>query len=71
MAIDTQNKRRSVHGYTLNVVAPVPDATIGTADRAHMAWLYAGLTYDSPVVVTWKPWLHKLFNLHHNLPQLS
>jgi hypothetical protein len=52
MAIDTETKRRSVHGYTLNAIGPVPDGTIGTPDRPHTAWLYSGLTYESPVVGT-------------------
>ena len=48
MAIDTENKRRSVHGYTLNVVAPVADGTVGDPDRPHLTWLYSGLTYSAP-----------------------
>lgn len=49
MAIDTQNKRRSVGGYCAGLAYPVPDGTVGTADRAHIAWLYAGLTYSGVV----------------------
>lgn len=49
MAIDTEAKRRSVHGYTLNWIGPVPDGTIGTSDRPHTAWLYSGLVYSGPV----------------------
>jgi hypothetical protein len=45
MAIDTETKRRSVHGYTLNFIGPVPDGTVGTPDRAHTAWYYGGITY--------------------------
>lgn len=45
MAIDTETKRRSVHGYTNSPVYPVPDSTIGASDRAHVAWIYSGLTY--------------------------
>ena len=44
MAIDTQNKRRSVHGYTHTPIYPVADGTVGAQDRPHVAWLYAGLS---------------------------
>lgn len=50
MAADTQNKRRSLHGYGLSPLYPVADGTISAPDRAHIAWLYAGLTYASEVV---------------------
>ena len=43
MAIDTENKRRSVSGYTGNPIYPVADGTIGTQDRPHVAWLYSGI----------------------------
>lgn len=46
MAIDTENKRRSVHGYTLNCVGPVPDGSVDNPDRAHTAWYYSGFTYS-------------------------
>ncbi len=70
MAIDSQNKRRSVQAYWLGA-GPVPDGTIGDSDRAHSNGFYAGITYGTPVIVTWKPWLHKLLNLHHNIPQFQ
>jgi len=38
MAIDTQNKRRSTVA-----VLPVADGAIGTQDRPHVCWIYAGL----------------------------
>lgn len=48
MAIDTQNKRRSVQGYTAVVVYPVADGAITKPDREHAAWLYAGIPADGP-----------------------
>ena len=50
MAIDTQNKRRSVHGYTHTPIYPVADGTVGTQDRPHVAWLYAGITISAGFV---------------------
>lgn len=41
MAIDTENKRRSISGYSGLAIAPVPDGAFSLADRAHMVWLYA------------------------------
>ncbi len=49
MAIDTENKRRSVMAYAGTGMMPVPDGTIDASDRATLAWLYAGLSYGSPV----------------------
>jgi hypothetical protein len=43
MAIDTQNKRRSVSGYTGSPIAPVADGSITAADRQAVAWLYSGI----------------------------
>lgn len=40
MAIDTQNERRSVQAYTLGLMRPVADGTIGPEDRSVVAWLY-------------------------------
>lgn len=48
MAIDTAAKRASVQAYTLGLVRPPPDGTIGEGDRATAAWLYAGHDYDVP-----------------------
>ena len=42
MAIDSENKRRSVSGYTGRVVLPSSDGRISAADRAHAAGFYAG-----------------------------
>lgn len=38
MAIDTENKRRSV-GHIL----PVPNSDIDQADRQQVAWIYSGI----------------------------
>lgn len=45
MAIDTQNKRRS----TLRVL-PVPDGTIGAADRAQVVWQYSGIVISALIL---------------------
>ena len=47
MAIDTENKRRSVSSYSGHMIAPVADGTIGDADRFHMGWIYAGTSVSS------------------------
>ena len=49
MAIDTENKRRSVQAYWLGAARPVPDGVIDASDRACSAGYYSGLVYDSPV----------------------
>lgn len=49
MAVDTQTKRRSVSGYSGIIIAPLADATIGAADREHIAGLYAGISATPPV----------------------
>jgi hypothetical protein len=38
MAIDTENKRRSVVH-----ILPIPDADIDQADRQQVAWIYSGI----------------------------
>lgn len=43
MAIDTENKRRSVQAYTFGLIRPVTDGTIDAADRAIVAWFYSGI----------------------------
>lgn len=48
MAIDTQSKRRSVHGYGIGTIAPVADGAITVPDREHIAWLYAGIAASAP-----------------------
>lgn len=48
MAVDTKAKRASVQAYTLGLMRPPPDGTVGAGDRATVAWLYAGIVYDAP-----------------------
>jgi hypothetical protein len=38
MAIDTENKRRSII-----YVLPIPDSNIDQADRQQVAWIYSGI----------------------------
>ncbi len=44
MAIDSKAKRASVQAYTLGLMRPPPDGTVGDSDRPVVAWLYAGVT---------------------------
>lgn len=48
MAVDTENKRRSVGAYAggSGMVLPRPDGTVDAADRAAAAWIYSGLDYS-------------------------
>lgn len=46
MAIDTQNKRRSVVH-----VLPVPDGSITAPDRVQVAWIYSGITIAGPLAL--------------------
>lgn len=46
MAIDTEDKRRSVQAYTLGLVRPLADSAVEAPDRATAAWYYSGLTYN-------------------------
>ena len=52
MAINTENKRRSVQGYGGVFMPPRPDGTINTPDREHVAWLYAGITASDPTTAS-------------------
>jgi hypothetical protein len=52
MAIDTENKRRSVHAYAGAIVYPRADGAITKPDREHSAWLYAGIPASAPPAVT-------------------
>lgn len=54
MAIDTRDKRSSVSGlgFPGTLVPPLADGSVDTPDRAHLAGLYAGLTYSAPADVT-------------------
>lgn len=38
MAIDTENKRRSIAR-----ILPIPDGNINQADRQQVAWIYSGI----------------------------
>jgi len=44
LAIDTEDKRRSVAGIPM-----VPDGTIASPDFQHIAGFYRGITIDPPV----------------------
>jgi hypothetical protein len=48
MAVDTENKRRSVSGYTCTCVYPVADGTVDVNDREMVAWLYSGIDPAAP-----------------------
>lgn len=52
MAIDSEDKRRSVLGFGLPymAVAPNPDGTINAADREHIAGFYRGIAAGAPPV---------------------
>ena len=73
MAIDTENKRRSVQAYWVGLARPVPDGTIDAADRATSAWFYSGITYDAPsaIIPGLAAQFHKLFHLHFNIHRFS
>ena len=48
MAIDTEDKRRSVVG-----VLPIPDGqSLTEADRKQVAWIYNGLPFIEPLSLT-------------------
>lgn len=58
MAIDTENKRRSVQAYTFGLMRPRADATIGTTDRPVVVGLFAsaasflatGLSFSAQII---------------------
>lgn len=50
MAIDTENKRRSVV-----YILPVPDSTIDQADRQQAIWIYSGILAAATTAVTPSP----------------
>lgn len=58
MAIDTENKRRSVMGYGGAVTYPRPDGAITKPDREHTTWLYAGIPAGAPPAATLKVFGH-------------
>lgn len=51
MALDTRNKRASAIGIAIaaRLVLPAADGAISSADRAHLAYGYAGIQAGSPV----------------------
>ena len=63
MAIDTKAKRASVQAYTLGLMRPPPDGTVGLGDRATLAWLYAGLSYAEAVADTVRGYVVRLGRL--------
>lgn len=48
MAIDTENKRRSVLSYPYFGMAPEADSTLDSGDRAQIAGVYSG--FGAPAV---------------------
>jgi hypothetical protein len=53
MAIDTEDKRRSVQAYTLGLLRPVADASVDTQDRPTVGWFYSGITYSAAAAVVY------------------
>ena len=61
MAINTEDRRRSVTGfYGYITIKPVADGTIGAADRAQAAGFYSGLTYGAPPSVVVTPYYYEV-----------
>lgn len=58
--LDTPAKRLSSMDFeeVWEVAAPIPDGTIGQADRQHSIWTYAGILIEQPVPVTGIVFLH-------------
>jgi hypothetical protein len=50
VAIDSEDKRRSVHGYTMTPIYPVADGSVDTQDRPHVGWIYRGFTIAAAFV---------------------
>lgn len=65
MAADTETKRRSTLGHTLQflVIPPVPDNIIGAVDREHVLGIYAGIAPGAlvPAGFMWR----RTFNLSY------
>jgi hypothetical protein len=58
MAIDTEDKRRSVSvRYGQFTIMPVADGTIDQADQPQARWLYRGFTYQSSAQVARRAWM--------------
>jgi hypothetical protein len=50
MAIDSRNKRSSAGSMLFINHAPLPDGTIGAADRRQVSGFYAGIAATGPIV---------------------
>ena len=50
MAIDSENKRRSVSNWCCRI-PPSPDGTIAAVDRQQVAGFYSGIAADPPTAV--------------------
>lgn len=58
MAIDSENKRRSVAMmYARLTVMPVADGVVTAPDRAQARWLYAGFTYQASAQTARRFWM--------------
>lgn len=66
MAIDTEDKRRSVQAYTFGLMRPLADGSIDVGDRACATWLYSGLNYGPPVPPTNEDNLYVRINHERN-----
>ena len=55
MAVDTRSRRASVLGvaFPINLTPPLADGVIGTEDRGHLAYCYAGIAASAPSVINW------------------
>ena len=72
MAVDTQNKRRSVSNFLFCVLAPVPDGSVDISDRMQVSFLYPGIT--SSAAETSDPvrsFLIKAYNFIHTIKTKS
>jgi hypothetical protein len=62
MAIDSENKRRSVAMmYARLTVMPIADGTIDGGDLAQARWLYSGLTYQTSAKAPHRKWFGEDF----------
>lgn len=61
MAIDTEDKRRSVAGIPMN-----PDGTINAQDRQHIAGFYRGIAAAAPPVEVSKPSIGALLGVYND-----
>ena len=66
MAIDTENKRRSVIEIPGMAVSPVADGDIGPRDRAASTWIYAGIL--TPITEVLKTFLMRIREIDVGVP---